>query len=207
MGIAWSDTAKERGLRTLAVVFLSLFIVRAALAFQATHKPVLLLLIVAESLTVALAVIARAPLVRSMRPFDIAISLTATYYFLFFVRLGQGDALLPSPVPELIQVVGIGLQIFAKATLGRSFGLLPANRGVVRAGPYRVVRHPIYFSYLVGHVGFVLGFFSWYNLAILVPLYALQLARIVAEERVLMADPAYAAYAREVRWRLVPGVI
>ena len=36
-----------------------------------------------------------------------------------------------------------------KLSLGRSFGLMPANRGVVSTGMYRLVRHPIYLGYLV----------------------------------------------------------
>jgi protein-S-isoprenylcysteine O-methyltransferase Ste14 len=47
--------------------------------------------------------------------------------------------------------------------LGRSFGLLPAQRGLVVVGPYRFVRHPIYFGYLIGHIGFLLVNFSWRN--------------------------------------------
>lgn len=201
-----SPVAVERIFRALAVVFLSLFILRAALAFQATHAPVLILLVIAESLTVALVVVARAPQVRSMKPLDVGVTLLATYYFLFFVSFAGGESILPTPVPELIQGCGITLQIVAKLTLGRSFGLLPANRGVISAGPYRLVRHPIYLSYFIGHIGFVTGFFSWYNLAILGPLYLLQAVRMLMEEKVLLQDAAYAQYARHVRWRFVPGL-
>jgi protein-S-isoprenylcysteine O-methyltransferase Ste14 len=34
----------------------------------------------------------------------------------------------------------------------------------------------------------------------------IQIARIQAEERVLATDPAYCAYQRVVRHRLIPGV-
>jgi hypothetical protein len=36
--------------------------------------------------------------------------------------------------------------------------------------------------------------------------YALQIPRLLAEERFLARDPAYAAYLERVRWRLVPSV-
>ena len=45
--------------------------------------------------------------------------------------------------------------IAGKLTLGRSFGLMPANRGVVSSGIYRFVRHPIYAGYLITHVAFL----------------------------------------------------
>ena len=53
----------------------------------------------------------------------------------------------PGPVPDevtaIVSGVGVVIVIVGKMTLGRSFGLVPANRGVVTAGPYMNVRHPI----------------------------------------------------------------
>ncbi len=86
-------------------------------------------------------------------------------------------------------------------------GLLPAQRGVVIGGPYRLVRHPIYLGYLIGHIGFLLTNFSSRNLVVLLLLYAAQVVRILREESVLSASsPAYQNYQQKVRWRLVPGV-
>src|SRR5262249_24431424 len=43
------------------------------------------------------------------------------------------------------------------ATLGRCFGLFPEARGLVRSGPYRMVRHPVYLGELVSAVGLLLA--------------------------------------------------
>lgn len=145
-------------------------------------------------------------MVRSTRPLDVAATFFGTYYFLFFANLDQGAQLIPHPFPALIQVLSIVLQVYAKYTLGRSFGLLPANRGVVQKGPYRVVRHPIYLSYFIGHIGFLLGFFSWYNLLVIALLYVCQAARMLMEEKVLSTDIAYINYVEKVRWRFIPGI-
>ena len=98
-------------------------------------------------------------------------------------------------------------QFTAKIFLGRSFGLLPAQRGVVTAGPYRFVRHPIYFGYLIGHVGFLLANYTWRNAVVLALLYAAQVIRMRREEAILAAtDAGYRAYQRRVRWHLLPFV-
>ena len=49
----------------------------------------------------------------------------------------------------MVSAIGLAVVIVGKMTLGRSFGVVPANRGVVVGGPYRLVRHPIYTGYLI----------------------------------------------------------
>ncbi|MGF6547374.1 methyltransferase family protein [Paraburkholderia youngii] len=98
------------------------------------------------------------------------------------------------------------MQIHAKWSLGRSFGLLPANRGVVVAGPYRVVRHPLYLGYLVTDIGFLAANFGMHNLIVIVAQWTLQVVRIVMEEQLLSNDAAYREYTRRVHYRLIYGV-
>ncbi len=98
------------------------------------------------------------------------------------------------------------MQLFAKLSLGRSFGLLPANRGVVSTGAYRFVRHPIYAGYLLSEIGFLLANFSTRNLITIGVWMVLQIGRILLEERLLSDDADYRAYRAQVRYRLIPGV-
>lgn len=76
---------------------------------------------------------------------------------------------------------------------------------VISTGPYAFVRHPMYLGaiFYLAASSLVLG--SWWGLAS-VPFLALLLAiRIGIEERTLRAGLAgYDAYARRVRWRLIP---
>jgi protein-S-isoprenylcysteine O-methyltransferase Ste14 len=108
----------------------------------------------------------------------------------------------------LLLLCGAAWQFGAKLVLGRSFGLLPAQRGLVTSGPYRVMRHPIYCGYLISHIGFLLVNASWWNFAVLSVLCAAQLLRIRREEALLAdsRDAQYNRYRCQVRWRVLPFV-
>ena len=125
--------------------------------------------------------------------------------------------LLP-PLPTWLAVLGlaafiVGTGIVHNALRTNPFATtvvrLQEERGqtVVREGPYGIVRHPMY----AGLVPLMLGVAAWLGsaaamIAVAVPTIIL-CVRIVLEERMLRARlPGYADYAREVRWRLVPGV-
>jgi len=103
-----------------------------------------------------------------------------------------------------LQLAGTLAAIMALSTLGRSFGLLPGNRGVRTGGVYRIVRHPAYAAYLLTDLGYLLESLSLWNIAILGITLIAQLWRIRLEEAALCEDPAYRAYRAQVRYRLVP---
>jgi protein-S-isoprenylcysteine O-methyltransferase Ste14 len=104
-----------------------------------------------------------------------------------------------------LTILGLTLILYAKLTLGRRFGLVAANRGICHNGPYRFVRHPIYFGYLLLHVGFLMLSPTLWNAVIFGSFYALLIPRIYAEERVLGQDDEYRAYMSKVKSRLIPG--
>jgi protein-S-isoprenylcysteine O-methyltransferase Ste14 len=105
-----------------------------------------------------------------------------------------------------VQGIGNVLAVAGICQLGRSFGLVAANRGVQTGGLYGFVRHPIYAAYLLAFGGFALAHPSAVNTAVLLVWAGVQIARIRAEERLLRQDAAYLAYLRLVRYRLIPGL-
>jgi protein-S-isoprenylcysteine O-methyltransferase Ste14 len=113
---------------------------------------------------------------------------------------------LPHMVGEAVQLLGVLMALVSLGVLGRSFGLVAANRGLKATGPYRLVRHPAYASYLVAYLGYVAESPSLRNVALLVVSTVFQLVRISEEERVLVADAGYESYRRRVRFRLIPLV-
>ena len=85
----------------------------------------------------------------------------------------------------------------------------PFDRGhhLVTSGPYRFVRHPAYaaFPFLMVGGGLALG--SWLAALIGLLLVLPVLRRAAWEDRVLREQlEGYAAYARQVRYRMFPGV-
>ena len=105
-----------------------------------------------------------------------------------------------------ISVAALAVVVAAKLTLGRSFGLVPANRGIVAGGPYELVRHPIYAGYLVTHLAFLLAHPSPWNAGVVLAADTALIIRALHEERLLAADQSYQMYCRRVGWHLVPGV-
>lgn len=113
---------------------------------------------------------------------------------------------VPDYVASLIGCVGLATSIAGTLALRRSFGLMPANRGVVHAGVYRIVRHPIYAGYLISHLAFVLTYPTLWNGLVWACSDGAQFVRVRFEEQLLERDPAYASYLQSVRWRVLPGV-
>ena len=102
------------------------------------------------------------------------------------------------------QVAGLLIAITSLLALGRSFGFVAADRGLKTRGPYAVVRHPIYASYLLIQAGYVLQSLSLGNAVVFAVANACNIGRALAEEMLLSRSPAYRAYQQQVRWRLIP---
>nr|WP_301295606.1 isoprenylcysteine carboxylmethyltransferase family protein [Pseudomonas nitroreducens] len=182
------------------------FVVSAVQAFMLHGTANYLVLLVGEMLTLVLVISARGAREVRLSVVSMAAAFMGSFYYLFFSFSVHSESLVPLQVAETLQVAGVLFQIFAKLSLGRSFGLVPANRAVVTGGAYQLVRHPIYLGYFVAHMGFLLGAFSLHNLIVLVFLYGVQFVRIVEEEKVLKLDPLYQDYMTRTRWRFLPGI-
>src|SRR5215467_1336419 len=55
-----------------------------------------------------------------------------------------------------LQLIGLVVAIVSLLALGRSFGFVAADRGLVTRGPYAVIRHPLYAAYVVIQAGYLL---------------------------------------------------
>jgi len=179
--------------------------VMSALENYVPGRPTLLLMVVTESLTVVLVLVARPAGRQDWRPVTAFFTTAATFYFLF-LDFAPGRHLIPEWAGVALQFAGVAWTIFAKLSLGRSFGLLPADRGIVTHGAYRWVRHPVYFGYFLNNLGFLLPNFGGQNLLVYTLFFSFQLIRVAREEKLLAGNPEYRAYCARVRWRLLPLV-
>jgi protein-S-isoprenylcysteine O-methyltransferase Ste14 len=108
-----------------------------------------------------------------------------------------------------LAVAGAAAGLCSARALGRSLTPYPRpgeRAELVEHGPYRLVRHPIYAAGLLFFAGYALwsGPLALVLSAVLAVVWALKAA---VEERFLRVRyPAYTAYARRVRRRLLPGV-
>ena len=187
------------------VVIAALFIGLASrIAPTLIQKPLNSLLLVSDGIVVVMMVLRRRTDAVSQLPADWLLAFAATAAPL--MAAGGGHALVPGSVGFGLMAAGLFFSLSAKAALWRSFGLVAANRGVKRGGPYRFVRHPMYLGYTLTQVGFVLLNPTVTNIALYSAAFLLQVMRLRAEEALLAQDPAYAAYMRETPYRLAPGI-
>jgi protein-S-isoprenylcysteine O-methyltransferase Ste14 len=164
-----------------------------------------LLLLAGESLVVVLTIVRRRARIVD-RSLMAAVMTTLSLAGPFLLSAGGGSPLASDVATATLSALGLALVVVAKVALGRSFGLAPANRGVVVRGPYTLVRHPIYTGYLVTHIGFLIAHPTAQNVAVILIADTALIVRALMEERVLSADTLYQQYCRRVGWHLVPGV-
>jgi len=106
----------------------------------------------------------------------------------------------------VIAVIGLCGSCYALWYLGRAFSLLPEARVLVVRGPYRFIRHPLYFFETLAFFGISLTFEQPQAILLVLLVIAAQVTRMGFEERVLTAQfPAYAEYARNTA-RVIPHV-
>ena len=186
---------------TLCVIFAA-FANRMIMGYFESGSPVTLLYLFYQCIILGFILIRRATKDISRRIDDWIIGFAGTFLALLFGP-ASGHALLPTLVIVALMLSGLVFHLSAKLILRRSFGVVAANRGVKKTGPYRWVRHPMYTGYMLSQLGLVLSGPTLNNVVIMAMCWALFIWRMIAEERVLGQDPAYANLPR---FRLIPGV-
>jgi len=112
-----------------------------------------------------------------------------------------------------ITIVGAAVGIWARRFLGEFWSArvtLKQDHRLIRSGPYRYVRHPIYTGLLVGMAGRALTIGEWRGVVAVAMILAAHSRKALREERMLAGEfgEEYARYREETGFlfpRLWPG--
>jgi protein-S-isoprenylcysteine O-methyltransferase Ste14 len=124
--------------------------------------------------------------------------------------LATGPVWAGGRIAQGVEAAGVALGLWAMATMG-SRHLRPTpepaeGARLLRHGPYRWIRHPMYTATLLAAGALVVDHVSMARAAIWFGLVTVLVVKLRFEEGLLMAKfPDYADYARRTR-RLVPGL-
>ena len=119
---------------------------------------------------------------------------------------GKTDQALPNLLSTACVLIGTIMMLVTIRHLGRSFSLVPQARSVVQTGPYRWIKHPLYFSEEIAILGVVLQYLTPVTVIVFVLHIGVQVCRILYEEDLLRRNcPEYSSYEAS-RWRLIPYV-
>lgn len=78
---------------------------------------------------------------------------------------------------------------------------------VVKNVPYKIVRHPGYASVLLSFIAIPLMIGSLYALICTATVFIIMFTRTALEDKMLQKElPGYSQYAKEVKFRLIPGI-
>jgi len=170
--------------------------------FQRTREWVLLLFCFSEALTAVFIMFRSNPETVSVNPFDWIVGIGGTFAPLLLRPTPLGIA----PLAKYAIIVGVLMQVAGLVSLNCSFAIVAAKREIKTKGMYRLVRHPLYASYLCIFTGYVLMNTSVTNIIVYTFTMILLLIRCSKEEEHLVLDPSYLEYMQKVNYRIIPYV-
>jgi len=176
--------------------------------FASTWVPGLVDIMLIAALVVAVIfVLARPqPTLQDSSAVTLTVALAAVVCPLLYQLLPAGQE--SSPSSSAVQGMAVLFMLGATFSLGRNFSVVPQYRWLVHAGPYMLVRHPMYAGYLVFDAAHAFEHASSLALAIWLSELALLDWRARREEALLAcADQGYLEYMLQVRWRFFPHLI
>lgn len=134
------------------------------------------------------------------------VTAVAGVVFLYF----RDQIFSKNPITIAIQVIALGLMLWARFTFGMRSFHAAANTTtgrLVTTGPYRLLRHPIYAAIIYFFIGSFIAypFLETFITVILIAI-ALFVRMLMEEKSLLVTYPEYAAYMKRTK-RIIPFVI
>ena len=195
--------AGHLGLNIILAMAWGKFALNAYHRWAQTGSLVVLGLVVYNTILVSVT-IARRPSVSTSTQIKDWLAAVVTVGLSMVFRPTEWDQWFAQAGGFILQGVGVVIMMVALASLGRSFGIVAANRGIKRSGLYGWVRHPLYAGELIFFTGFLLTTFSPYNTVLWFGVLCGLVTRSWAEEDHLSQDPEYQAYMKAVPYSFFP---
>jgi len=195
--------AGHLGLNIILAMAWGKFALNAYHRWAQTGSLVVLGLVVYNTILVSVT-IARRPSVSTSTQIKDWLAAVVTVGLSMVFRPTEWDQWFAQAGGFILQGVGVVIMMVALASLGRSFGIVAANRGIKRSGLYGWVRHPLYAGELIFFTGFLLTTFSPYNTVLWFGVLCGLVIRSWAEEDHLSQDPEYQAYMKAVPYSFFP---
>ncbi len=129
--------------------------------------------------------------------------------FITYLYTSQAKPIYPyiMPTAYVVMIVTAFLSTICIINLGRSFGIVPANRGVKTELLYGIVRHPLYSLYTIYDLAVISLAFSSHNCYIAILHALFSYLRAKREENILIRDRTYEEYVSKTRYMFLPGVL
>ncbi len=152
------------------------------------------------------------------KPWDIRLTIAASLFFVSIVVVAGLDerwgwtgnlALGWHMAGILLFIIHWALFIWAMASnpFFSESVRIQENHQVARRGPYRLVRHPGYLGNLIGCLGHPLLLGSWWAFIPAILTILAFTIRTALEDKTLQEElDGYSDYAKQVRYRLIPGI-
>ena len=207
---AWQHISAKFGRRPGDFALLGVTVAEAALLFYLTPSFTTVdWIYVLQHLMVLWVTLTRGqPVVQDCSLFSnaaVVIAYSYPYAQVAYLRWAPGDTVSPAGGQILVTLAAC-LSFASLLSLGKRFGVIPALRGLMTKGPYRLIRHPMYLAYVLGDIGYNLQEWNIGTALMVLAGWSSLLYRIRAEERMLAHDAGWPPYAALVRYRLIPGV-
>jgi len=203
LAIPWLD-------RTIAAIACVPLAYLAYYRYQHWHHGFPLLAAAFNVLILVVTMVIRRPPKRvTPNPLYWLIAFVATYWHILVLSfLQQGRPLVSNSITDAIAALGLLVFTWARLSLGRNIGFVPAQRQLVDSGAYAYMRHPVYTGGLLTNLAFLLRAFSPLNALLLgLGIFWFIPVKSLIEEDFLRADPQYAEYMRRVRARWMPFLV